>query len=77
MAITSSTSFYLRHHRLAARAINLGEPALGAVINFYRSDDPLESTAHFALFIDDVEYANRLAAAINEAGARNTRQEAA
>jgi hypothetical protein len=67
MPITSSTSFYLRHHILAARCTDLGEPNLGAVINFYRSDDPLESTAHFALFIDDVGYASRLTKSINDA----------
>lgn len=63
MPITSTHSFYCRNFGLEATAVALGED-LGACLTLFTSDEP---TRPLTFFIDNVDYARHLAAAINAA----------
>ena len=65
MPISSTHSFYCKNLGLEAKFTALGAD-LGACISIFTSDDPYAS--RISIYIDDVQYAERLADAINYVG---------
>jgi len=70
--ITSTHSFHFRQHPLFARSFDLGE-GFGATLNI--SDNNLDTLV--TIFLDDKEYCDALAEAINAVAAPATLTEEA